>query len=500
MAQLDDRPFPPGRYPLVVLGSGPGALQLSHSLSRLGVEHAVLSEDERSGGMFRRFPFFQRLISWSKPFAVVKRGTRWYERFDWNSLVSDDPNLQALVPGFMDGTSYFPSRAEMQRGLEAFAERGHIRVRYRCRWESTRREDDGTFTVHTGDGDYRCSTLVVAVGMTEPWKPPDIEGMADTPHYVETEAPETYADRRVFVIGKRNSGFEIADGLLPWARQIVLASPRPARLSILVRSVAAARARYLQPYEDHVLGGGTFVLDAAIERVERLGDGYRVHATGTTVPGSMVLDVDRVIAATGFGTPLRDLPDLGVQTFFQGRLPSQTPFWESPGAPGIFFAGSITQGSIGLKKYGRPSGSAAVHGFRYNARTLAGHLARTRFGIERPEHYLEPDQVVDFLCQEMARGPELWHQQAYLARVVSFAPDRGIVDDGILPLQHFVDEGGQDAVAATVETGEHGEIRPAVYVRQGGRVTERLLDGDPMHDFATAEHRKQLSAALEPFL
>ena len=28
--------------------------------------------------------------------------------------------------------------------------------------------------------------------------------------------------------------FEIADGLLPWARQIVLGSPRPAKLSIVV--------------------------------------------------------------------------------------------------------------------------------------------------------------------------------------------------------------------------------------------------------------------------
>jgi thioredoxin reductase len=499
VAQLDGRPFPPGRYPLVVLGSGPGALQVSHSLSRLGCDHAVLSADDRPAGMFRRFPFFQRLITWSKPFAPEERGTRWYERFDWNSLVSDDAGLAALVPGFMDGTSYFPSRAEMQRGLEAFAERGPVQVRYGCRWEATAREGDG-FAVRTSDGNYRCDTLVVAVGMTEPWKPSNIPGMDDVPHYVEMEAPETYADRTVFVVGKRNSGFEVADGLLPWARRIVLASPRPARLSILARSVAAARARYMQPYEDHVLGGGTFVLDAAIERIERTAQGYRVHATGTTSPGALTFDVDRVIAATGFGTPLGDLPGLGVETFFQGRLPNQTPFWESPDAPGVYFAGSITQGSIGLKKYGRPGGSASVHGFRYNARVLAEHLARIRFGIEPSRPTIEPEAVVPFLSREMAGAPELWHQQAYLARVVSFEGTRGIVDEGIVPLQHFVDGGGTDAVAATVETDEQGEIRPAVYVRTGGRVTERVLDGDQLLDFATAEHRKQLAGALEPIL
>ena len=96
--------------------------------------------------------------------------------------------------------------------------------------------------------------------------------------------------------------------------------------------------------------------------MERTAQGWRIHARGTTRPGDLVLDVDDVIAATGFRSPLQDLPDLGVATFFQGgRLPAQTPYWESPTVPGIYFAGSTSQGSVGLKKYGFPSNSAAVH-------------------------------------------------------------------------------------------------------------------------------------------
>src|SRR5438034_6455673 len=60
------KPFPPGRYPVVIIGSGPGGLQTSYALRRLRVEHAVLSADAGPGGMFLRFPLFQRLISWSK--------------------------------------------------------------------------------------------------------------------------------------------------------------------------------------------------------------------------------------------------------------------------------------------------------------------------------------------------------------------------------------------------------------------------------------------------
>ena len=490
----DDRPFPPGTYPVVVVGSGAGGLQTSYSLRRLGVEHAVISADERPGGMFQRFPLFQRLITWTKPHAVADRVSRAYEWYDWNSLLADVEDHRALVARFMDGTSYFPARPEMEQGLAAFAELADIRVRYGCLWEGTRRDDDG-FVIQTSDGEYRCRAGVFAVGMTEAWKP-DIPGLEHVPHYVETRPPREYAGKRVFVIGKRNSGFEVADGLLPWASQIVLGSPRPARISVLTHSTAAARARYLQPYEDHVLGGGTIVLDAAIERVERTGDGFRVIAEGTTRPVTLALDVDDVIAATGFGTPLGDLPDLGVSTFYQGRLPAQTPFWESASVPGIFFAGSITQGAIGMKKYGIPSNSAAVHGFRYNARVLARHLA-ARLGLDTPRPALAKDDVLPFLLDEVARGPELWNQRSYLCRVVTFDPADGAMDDGIHPLAHFVDAAGPDAVAVTIETDAEGDIHPAVYVRRRGSVSEHLMESDPMLDFSTGEHRKHLSTILD---
>ena len=89
MAELT-RPFPPGSYPVIVIGSGPGGLQVSYSLRALGVPHAVLSADPAPGGMFRRWPFFQRLLSWTKPYAPVERGSRAYERYDWNSLLGEE--------------------------------------------------------------------------------------------------------------------------------------------------------------------------------------------------------------------------------------------------------------------------------------------------------------------------------------------------------------------------------------------------------------------------
>jgi hypothetical protein len=65
-----------------------------------------------------------------------------------------------------------------------------------------------------------------------------------------------------------------------------------------------------------------------------------------------------------------------------------------------------------------------------------------------------------------------------------------------VPLAHFVDAGGPDAAAITIETDASGDIHPALYIRSRGDVTEHLLASDPLHDFATGRHRAHLHGLL----
>jgi thioredoxin reductase len=497
----DDRPHPPGDYPVLIIGAGPGGLQASYSLGRLGIRHAVISADPGPGGMFRRWPFFQRLLSWTKPHAPAPRGSRAYERYDWNSLLGADAATRALQPEFMDGTSYFPSRPEMEANLTAFAERAGVIVRYGCRWTATRLDEgaDGRrFVVETADGEYRAEVLIVAVGVAEPHTPPG-PGMEHTRHYADVRPAETYAGKRVFIIGKQNSGFELANGLLPWARQLVLASPSTARLSVDTRSLVGVRARYVQPYEDHVLGGGVAILDAAIERIEPVPgrDGeLAVHLRRTDGGGDLVLEADEVISATGFVCPLQDLSGLGVSTFGASRLPAQTSWWESADVPGIFFAGTIGQGAKGLQRHGQPSNSGAVHGARYNARLLAGRIATTRFGVAAERSPVAPADLVDLVAGELAEAPELWHARGYLARVFTVEPDTGLVDDGVQPLTHVLDAGGPDALALTLEADGTGAIYPVLYTRIGGTIAERMLDPDPLLRYDGPDARRVIEEVV----
>ncbi len=489
MAELS-APFPPGDYPVVVVGSGPGALQVSYSLRQHGVDHAVISADPSPGGMFRRWPFFQRLLSWTKPYAPAVPGTRAYERYDWNSLLGADSATRAIQARLMDGTSYFPSRPAMEANLAAFAERGNVRIRFGVRWTGTSRIEDGTeqrFAIETTDGTYRCRVFVVAVGVAEPYTPPGI-GMEHTHHYADVRPVEAYRDRRVFIIGKQNSGFELATGLLPWARQLVLASPSKARLSVETKTLVGVRARYVQPFEDHVLGGGVSVLNAALDRIDAGPDGrLTVHLRRTDGGADLALEVDDAIAATGFTTPLLDLPDLGVQTFGASRLPVQTPWWESASVPGIYFAGTIGQGSKGLQKHGVPANSGAVNGGRYNSRALAGYIARSEFAIDPERPHIDPDAVAGFIGTELTDGSDLYHQRGYLARVLTADPAGGARDDGIQPLAYVLDETGPDAIAVTLEADGTGATYPVLYTRVGGRVTEHPVAPDPLMRFDSSD-------------
>ena len=194
-----------------------------------------------------------------------------------------------------------------------------------------------------------------------------------------------------------------------------------------------------------------------------------------------------------------DLPQLGVATVADGRLPALTPYWESVTVPGIFFAGNVTQAATGLRKHGVASLSSMVCGFRYNARLLAAHIGEAVFGQTRERPQLASERVVPYIIAELNGAPELAMQKGYLARVLRPDPRGGFSDEGILPLEVFVDA-AYDGAAATIEFDAEERIHPVLYVRRGGAVDEIVLPPHPLRRYDGAEYRAAIEAGVAPLL
>jgi hypothetical protein len=161
--------------------------------------------------------------------------------------------------------------------------------------------------------------------------------------------------------------------------------------------------------------------------------------------------------------------------------------------PGIYFAGTIGQGSKGLQKHGVPANSGAVHGARYNARVLAARIAEMHFGYAPERPHLAPDEIAGFVAAELAEAPELFHQRGYLARVLTADPAGGVRDEGVQPLAYVLDSDGPDALAATLEGDGSGAIYPVVYTKVGGRVVEQAIESDPLMRFDATDARRAIA-------
>jgi hypothetical protein len=140
-----------------------------------------------------------------------------------------------------------------------------------------------------------------------------------------------------------------------------------------------------------------------------------------------------------------------------------------------------------------------VCGFRYNARILARRIAEALFGMELERPRLDPEHVVGYLLEELNRAPELAMQKGYLARVLRVDEPGAVLDEGILPLEVFVD-GSDDGVAATLEFDANETITPVLYVRRGGALRESALPPHPLRRYDGTAYREALQDLLRPLL
>ena len=423
----------------LIVGAGPAGLQLASLLERDGRDYVVLERGSGPGTFFTRYPRHRQLISTNK----VNTGFTDPElklRMDWNSLLSDDPEL--LFTRYTE--RYFPPADDFVRYLTDFAARTGVRVEYGTEVVRVSRAD-GVFTVHDGGGrTWRARRLVMATGISRLYEP-DIPGFELAERYDTFDPdPASFTNQRVLVIGKGNSAFETADGLIEKAAVIHLAGPHSVKLAWKTHYLGHLRAVNNNFLDTYQLKSQNAVLDGTVESIEKAdGGGFRVmlRYARTTEP-LRELYYDRVIACTGFRFDASVFDeDCRPALVIKDRFPEQTSSFESVDVPDLYFAGTLMQ-----QRDFKKSTNGFIHGFRYATRALHRILGARHLDTPWPARELEatPEAIADAVIARVNRSSGLWQQFAFLGDVVGVDGVGGVDGDRAVyqeevPLDYVVD-------------------------------------------------------------
>ncbi|MFC9995224.1 NAD(P)-binding domain-containing protein [Nocardia sp. NPDC127526] len=403
-------------YDYLIIGAGPGGLQLGQLLQAAGRSYRILESGGTPGGFFKTFPRHRQLISINKP-HTGSADPELNLRMDWNSLLTPDPRL--LFTRY--SAQYFPQADDLVRYLTDVAETLGLAISYGIRAVRIRRAGTGFEVVDQGGRGYRARRLVVATGLS-PYNIPAIPGIESAEHYATMSVdPEDFVDQRVLIIGKGNSALETADNLIATAAVIHVAGRSSIRMawnSHYVGHLRAVNNNFLDTYQ---LKSQNALLDGDVVSIERDDAGYRVRFSFSRADEVVKqLRYDRVLVCTGFRFDASIFDqDCRPELVIDDRFPALTPAYESVNVPGLYFAGTLMQHRDFKKSTG-----GFIHGFRYAVRALSRILDERYHGREWPQRQLDrtADALAAAVTARVNRSSALWQQFGVIGDLLLIPP------------------------------------------------------------------------------
>lgn len=430
-----------------VLGAGPAGLQMGYFLSRSQRDYIILERNTGPGSFFNIYPRHRKLISINKIYTG-RRNKEFNLRHDWNSLLSDRPDLlfQRI------SQELYPNADDFPRYLSMFVKELGLKVKYGAdigRIKASEFNGNRGYILSDQNGvNYQCSVLLVSTGL---WVPQQVDflgsDLVEGYESIPTD-PEEFKEQAVLILGKGNSAFETAQSILGRASRIHLYSPSPVRLAWQTHYVGDLRAvnnELLDTYQLKSLDGLVEgrLEDIAIVRRGKDGGKRRTakkrnrtstegkeqlyltltellddqngnnisEVTGQNLPGyhtdnfSLRQPYDRVIRCLGFRFNFsifdgcaRPAQSSGAR----GRLPGVTAWYEGRGTPNMFVLGTAAHS----RDY-RMSAGGFVHGFRYTVRAVHKILEQRYHNIAWPATTLPISQLQSWILKRVneASGP-----------------------------------------------------------------------------------------------
>lgn len=459
----------------IVVGAGPGGLQMAYYLDRASRDYVVLDDRALPGGMFTDLPVFDDLISINKRYTG-KDDPEFNMRHDWNSLM-DDVDSEGAGPLSMRNysTRYFPKRQELLQYLRDFAASKKLRIEQNHFVQHVKRaavppcngggDGEGNGEVD-GDGgsdgcglypepagflldvavhgdaaaphQFACDYLIMATGLRKPVHMTQ-DGM--NKHVLRYEGvprdPEAYAGQRVLFLGRGNAAMEIADNIkheTAYMHMLGRSSQR-LRLAWETHYVGDIRATHNQMLESYQLKSLDAVAEADVMRfrgVYRDPEDGRLHLNSSArIPqenSPLRKGYDRIINCLGWkwhrgafakppqgGAPVKP-GELSPSTCMHDKYPWISGEYESVNVPGLYFAGTLTH-----SRDFRKTAGGFIHGFRYVIRAAHRMMEASHHGVPWPSERISGGPALeDKLLSRVQRSSGLYQMFGHM-RDVAFA-------------------------------------------------------------------------------
>ncbi len=452
----------------LVVGAGPAGLQMAYFLQSRNRDYIVFDKADQPASFFVRYPRHRTLISLNKVNNFFPESDfNW--RHDWNSLLSDDPEMR--LPNYTQ--ALYPDADDLVQYMGDYARRFDLNIRFDCEVASVERDGSG-YAVTTAAGErWTCEVLLLGTGPVSERRPTSIKG-SDAEGLESYESFELNLDRyrgkRVAVVGQGNSAFETANWLAEVAAWVHVFAKDPLRLAWDTHFVGDLRSINNDVLDMFHFKALNAVLTPRLRSISRVGEVFRTEHEydfpESDPPGTLCLtrDYDEVIFCAGWNFVPTDLfdADEAPMTWHEGKFARLTGDWQLLDKPNCHLIGTSMQGND------RSSASGFIHGFRYNIRSLWHLLEERHEGIGYPSHDLGPFDwrtIEQRLYPRVSVSAALYQQFGTLCDVIAVSRDGTSVRwFEELPVQHLGarDFGDDRVFVLTMEYGFHKHDRPAL--------------------------------------
>ncbi len=396
-------------YANIILGAGPGGLQMGYFFKKLGLDYLILDKASEVGSFFRKFPIGRKLIS----FNVARKGEDPYfaMRSDWNSFNQRDSENPVWFPEF--DSDELPSAESLVKYFEAFHSRHILNTQLNTEISKISKHDD-QFELHAeNDRIYHCSNLYVATGYNKN-KTPSFDGVEHCLTYWESDFKrDQFLNKSVLIIGKGNSALELADYLQGCTSSTSIVSPNPIKEATHTRYVGHVRRTHGMIFDKNMLKVGSSIFNANVKCVTPAhnGVGYNVTLDYTYDPRIIEKYFDYVILATGFRFDETIFDESCTPELCNGsKFMAQTPEYESTNVPNLFALGA----QMHALDFNKAAGGF-IHGFRWSEEFLAKLILKKQTGTDLAFTYFLSDQATELfkhVIERLSYSPELFQMNA----------------------------------------------------------------------------------------